>query len=160
MRCKLVVTVCAAALLLGGVGQADAQTVANTVAQPPQSQASGEVAPADARAVRAVIEAQLKAFAKDDAQAAFSHAAPGIRAQFASAEHFVAMVRGAYPMVYRNSSVAFLKPRRVDAELVQAVQIDDTHGGQWVATYVLQRQADRRWRIAACQVEQRSSLST
>ena len=156
MRRVLVVAGCFAVMLDGIVGPARAQTPQ----APPHAQVSANVAAADAKAVRAVIEAQLKAFASDDAQRAFSYAAPGIRAQFASAEHFVAMVRGAYPMVYRHSGVAFLKPVLVDGDLVQAVQLDDTAGGQWVATYVLLRQPDKSWRIGGCRVEQRTGLST
>ena len=48
----------------------------------------------------------------------------------------------------------------VDGDLVQAVQLDDTAGGQWVATYVLLRQPDKSWRIGGCRVEQRTGLST
>jgi hypothetical protein len=47
----------------------------------------------DAAAVRETIEAQLDAFQRDDAQRAFSLAAPGIRAQFGTAENFMQMVR-------------------------------------------------------------------
>ena len=156
MRRLLVVAGCVAAMCGGAVGPVGAQPAQ----QPPQARLSAAVAAADAKAVRLVIESQLKAFAADDAQRAFSYAAPGIRAQFASAEHFVAMVRGAYPMVYRHSGVAFLKPVLVDGGLVQAVQLDDTDGGQWVATYVLLRQSDKSWRIGGCRVEHRTGLST
>ena len=152
----LVVAGCFAVMLGSEIGQAQAQTAQ----PPPQARVSAAVAAADAKAARAVIESQLKAFAADDAQRAFSYAAPGIRAQFASAEHFVAMVRGAYPMVYRHSGVAFLKPVLVDGDLVQAVQLDDTDGGHWVATYVLLRQPDKSWRIGGCRVEHHTGLST
>jgi len=50
------------------------------------------VSPADAQAVRAVIEAQLDAFRRDDAARAFSLATPGIRGTFGTAENFLAMV--------------------------------------------------------------------
>ena len=68
------------------------------------------LAGADARKVRAVVQAQLDAFAHDDAARAFSYAAPNIRAMFGSAERFRARVRHAYPVVYRPASVAFLVP--------------------------------------------------
>ena len=54
------------------------------------------------------IEAQLAAFAADDADKAFSYAAPGIRALFITAERFLSMVREGYPVVYRPASVTFL----------------------------------------------------
>src|SRR6266568_3695810 len=54
--------------------------------------AQDAVPPEDARAVRAVIEAQLDAFRRDDAARAFSLATPGIRATFGDAETFMEMV--------------------------------------------------------------------
>ena len=59
-------------------------------------------------AMRAVIEAQLAAFAADDAARAFSYAAPGIREVFGTPDRFLAMVRSGYPVVYRPASVTFL----------------------------------------------------
>ena len=50
------------------------------------------VAPADAAAVRKVIEAQLDAFRKDDAERAFSYATEGIRLTFLTAQNFMEMV--------------------------------------------------------------------
>ncbi len=55
--------------------------------------AQDAVPPEEARAVRAVIEAQLDAFRRDDAARAFSLATPGIRATFGDAETFMNMVR-------------------------------------------------------------------
>ena len=52
--------------------------------------------------MRAVIEAQLDAFRKDDAARAFSLATPGIREAFGSLENFMNMVRSAYAVVYRR----------------------------------------------------------
>jgi len=61
--------------------------------------AANDVAPADAKAVRVLIEAQLAAFASDDANKAYSYAAPGIQTMFGSADRFLAMVRESYPGV-------------------------------------------------------------
>src|SRR5436309_410635 len=71
------------------------------------------VSPAEAKAVRTVVQAQLKALAVDDAKAAFGFASPKIREMFGSADDFIEMVRRGYPVVYRPASVAFLKPERV-----------------------------------------------
>ena len=70
--------------------------------------AADVLARADARQVRAIVEAQLDAFARDDAVRAFSYAAPSIRSMFGDAERFMEMVRRSYPLVYRPASVAFL----------------------------------------------------
>ena len=68
------------------------------------------VAAADARAARSVVAAQLDAFANDDAQRAFSYAAPAIRTMFGTPERFLAMVRAGYPVVYRAAGATFLVP--------------------------------------------------
>lgn len=113
---------------------------------------AAEVTSDDARSVRAVIQAQLAAFAADDAQRAFSYAAPKLRDMFGSADNFVAMVRSRYPVVYRPASVAFLKPERVEGSLTQGVHMTDADGVLWLALYRLERQRDKSWRISACQI--------
>jgi len=116
--------------------------------------AVADVPAADAKAARAVIEAQLAAFAVDDARRAFSYAAPALRRQFGSPENFIEMVRVGYPVVYRHASVAFLKPQWLGRELVQGVHLIDEDGTLWLALYRLQRQKDKQWRISGCQLVQ------
>ena len=62
----------------------------------------------EAQQVQAVILAQLKAFADDDAEAAFETATPEVRKSIGQAGLFLAMVRGNYPMVYRPAAYGFL----------------------------------------------------
>jgi len=115
----------------------------------PSAQAS-EVPRGDAKAVRQVIEAQLAAFAEDDAEKAFSFAAPSIRESFGTAEKFMAMVRRGYPVVYRPTSVRFLDPVLHGDTLMQRVRMTDDLGAAWMVVYSLERQDDRSWRITAC----------
>ena len=103
--------------------------------------------------VRQVIQAQLAAFAVDDAVKAFSYAAPNVRKSAASAEQFMAMVRGHYGVVYRPASVAFMQPERDGEMVVQAVQMSDAEGVAWLALYTLQRQKNKQWRITGCFVQ-------
>ncbi len=107
----------------------------------------------DAQTVRTVIQAQLDAFAADDADKAFSYAAPNVRRSVASAEMFLAIVRGQYAMVYRPSSVAFMQPERDGELVVQPVQMSDAEGVAWLAVYTLQRQKNKQWRITGCFVK-------
>jgi hypothetical protein len=111
------------------------------------------VSEADSRAARTIVNAQLEAFAKDDAKRAFSYAAPSIRAMFGTPERFLAMVRTGYPVVYRAAGVTFLIPLQVDGDLVQGVHLTDGAGALWLATYRLERQPDGTWRIAGCGVQ-------
>jgi len=112
--------------------------------------AADEVSPADTKAVRSLIEAQLAAFASDDANRAFSFAAPAIQTMFANPDRFLAMVRESYPVVYRPASVSFLQPEWIDGKLIQRVQMADAAGAPWLVVYEVERQADRSWRIAGC----------
>ncbi len=100
----------------------------------------------DAKAIEAVIRAQLAAFAKDDAGKAFSYASPEIRQMFRTPENFLAMVRTGYPVVYRPAAVdfprAFGRRRRGDPALVRMA---DAEGTQWIAIYLMQRQRDGTW---------------
>jgi hypothetical protein len=114
--------------------------------------AQDAVPPADARAVRATIEAQLDAFRRDDAARAFSLATPGIRATFGDAQTFMHMVRQSYAVVYRPSSVAFEAPLMISGELVQPVRLTDAAGRIWLALYPMQRQSDGRWLTNGCEL--------
>jgi Domain of unknown function (DUF4864) len=121
----------------------------------PVAAGSAPLAEPDARAVRQVIEAQLDAFAADDAERAFSYASPAIRAQFGDANTFIGMVRGGYPMVLRPTAVSFFQARTVDGAdmtVSQPVHLRDREGRLWLAAYVLEQQAGGGWRINVCVV--------
>ena len=118
------------------------------------------VAAEDAKAVRAVVEAQLAAFAADDARRAFSYAAPSIREMFKTPDRFMEMVRRGYPVVYRAASVVFFNPQRIQGLLIQGVQLTDADGSLWLATYRLERQPDKSWRINGCDVQPSSGKMT
>jgi hypothetical protein len=106
-----------------------------------------------AQAVKSTIQAQLAAFEKDDGDLAFSYAAPNIRALFQTPQNFMAMVQGAYPVVYRPSKLLFLAASVMDLAVVQPVKMWDQNDRSWIATYKLERQADGRWLIDACVLE-------
>lgn len=108
--------------------------------------------PVEEKSIRATVEGQLAAFAKDDATKAFSFAAPNVRKAVGTAASFMSMVRSDYPVVYRPASVAFLKPEGKDGDAVQRVQMVDANGDAWLAVYSLQRQKDKAWRITGCAV--------
>jgi len=131
--CHLLAAFAAAVLLCGAV-QAD------------------PLAPADEKGVRAAVEGQLAAFARDDAAKAFSFAAPNVRKTLGTPQAFMAMVRRDYPVVYRPASVAFLKPDGKDDQAVQRVQMADSSGASWLAVYSLERQGNKAWRITGCVV--------
>ena len=115
--------------------------------------AAAELPEAQAKAVRAVVEAQLDALANDDAERAFSYAAPSIHKMFGNAPTFMAMVLGQYGMLVKPESVLFLLPESVRGDVIQAVLLRDGMGRLWRATYRLEQGADEGWRINGCVVE-------
>ncbi|MES2686910.1 MAG: DUF4864 domain-containing protein [Pseudomonadota bacterium] len=112
---------------------------------------AASLSPADEKNVRATVQGQLAAFAADDADKAFSYAAPNVREALGTAAGFMAMVRNAYPVVYRPASVAFLKPESKDGQVIQRVQMLDASGDAWLAIYSLQREGNS-WLITGCVV--------
>ena len=108
--------------------------------------------PAEEISIRAVVEGQLAALAKDDAVKAFSFAAPNVRQSVGTAPRFLALVRSSYPALYRPVSVAFLKPEAHHGQALQRVQVTDASGNAWLAAYSVQRQKDNTWRITGCSV--------
>jgi len=120
--------------------------------QQPMLAPSQKIPVAEAQKVRAVIEAQLAAFAVDDAASALSYAFPDIRQRYPRPENFLAMVKRSYPVVYRPKSVGFLEPELADDEVFQAVEMSDDNGVLWIAIYRMGRMQDGNWRIMGCRV--------
>lgn len=126
-----------------------------------QVKARAEVMSApEAQQVRAVILAQLKAFADDDAEAAFETATPEVRKSIGEAGLFLAMVRGKYPMVYRPAGFGFLPPELEKNQVMQIVTLRDADDKTWLALFQLERQPDRSWRISGCIVAENDWRST
>ena len=118
------------------------------------------VSAGDRRAVRAVVEAQLKALAADDSAQAFAYASPAIQKQFRDAVAFMNMVRRAYPMVIRPAATSFFVPEAGEGVILQRIQFRDRAGNLWHALYELQRQPDKSWRINGCVVAPDDDTST
>jgi hypothetical protein len=103
----------------------------------------------DVAAAQNVIRSQVEAFGRDDAEAAYSHAAPAIREVFPQ-DVFMAMVRGSYAPVYRHRSFEFGEARIEGGSIAQRVRIVDAEGVPWEALYTLEQQADGSLKITGC----------
>ena len=121
---------------------------------------AGPVSQDQAEKVRKVIVAQLAAFAGDDAEGAFQTATPAVREAIGNSWRFLAMVRGAYPMVYDPASVSFLKPEEEGGTVLQLVEITDNDAKSWLALFALEQQPDSSWRISGCVVTENRWTST
>ncbi|WP_419728607.1 DUF4864 domain-containing protein [Lichenicola sp.] len=111
------------------------------------------VASADPTAIRGAIDGQIQAFRSNDAPAAFSYASPGIKAHFPDATQFLAMVRAAYPAVFRPRSYRFAG-LEADPDhpriLVQKVEFFGPDGDASQALYAMEHEPDGRWLIDGC----------
>lgn len=114
---------------------------------------------ADTAAIRAAVAAQLEAFKRDDAGAAYSFAAPNVKAIFQTPEIFMQMVQLGYEPVYRSRSHIFGGLEEVGGALTQRVFITDAAGEGWLALYTVARQPDGSWKITGCSLARRPSES-
>ncbi len=108
------------------------------------------VGEADKVAIRKVIEEQLGAFRRDDAEAAFAQASPNIQAMFQTPDRFMSMVRGGYQPVYRPRQVEFRDIIDIDGTPTQKVFIIGPDGAPFMALYPMEQQADGTWKISGC----------
>jgi len=104
----------------------------------------------DIAAAQTIIRAQEEAFNRDDAAAAYSYAAPGIRERFPLADAFLGMVRNSYAPVYRHKSFEFGEARASEGKIAQQVHIVDSEGLPWEALYTLELQDDGSLKISGC----------
>jgi hypothetical protein len=104
----------------------------------------------DVSAAQSVIRAQEQAFGRDDAAAAYSHAAPEIKQLFPQPEIFLQMVQQAYPPVHRHKSFEFGEARAAGGRIAQRVHIVDDNGEAWEAMYTLEQQSDGSLKITGC----------
>jgi hypothetical protein len=99
---------------------------------------------------RSVIQSQEEAFGRDDAEAAYTIAAPAIKSWYRNPDVFMSMVRNGYAPVYRHRSFEFGEAMISEGKIVQQVHIVDADGVAWEALYTLEPQSDGSLKISAC----------
>lgn len=137
-----------ALIFLVSVGPAAAQAPAQDVRE------------GDRASIRTVIGDQIAAFRRDDAVAAYAFASPNIQRQFGTPDIFLEMVRRGYAPVYRPQSLAFGDLVRIDASLIQLVEIVGPDGASVIAAYEMEQQGDGTWRINGCALLQMDRRQT
>jgi Domain of unknown function (DUF4864) len=107
--------------------------------------------PEQSQAMQQVVEGQLSALAADDGNKAYSFAAPLVQRVFPTVDVFMAMVKGGYRPVYRNSEHHFgvVAPDTLGRPAVHVV-LTAEDGKHWEAVYSMEQQADGSWKIAGC----------
>ncbi len=99
---------------------------------------------------QSIIQQQEQAFAKDDAEKAYSFAAPNVQMMMRSAEGFMSMVKQGYAPVFRHRSFEFGESQGEGDIFVQKVRIIDDKGKPWDALYTLKQLEEGVWRITGC----------
>ncbi|NNE85579.1 MAG: DUF4864 domain-containing protein [Alphaproteobacteria bacterium] len=149
-------------IVLGGLIISASPVATQVVAQSTETDPAANVARAEA--FRAVIDAQIAAFARDDGAAAFAFAAPSIQRLFATPDRFMDMVRASFQPVYRPSTVTYDAPIRVPTQngngksgenggattsaFAQPVRVTGPDGKPVLAMYHMEQPPDGSWRIA------------
>lgn len=111
-----------------------------------------KVPKADIPKIESVVRAQLKAFAENDSERAFSFATPAVKTRFGHAAVFMNMVREGYAVLIKPASATFLEPAVIAGETIQPVRLVTLEGETWVALYQMERQKDGNWKIAGCDI--------
>ena len=132
-----------------------ALVVCVSLSAPPVHAEPADITPAgleaeDVAEIRNIILGQLSAFREDDAEKAFSYAAPQIRQIFKTPEIFLYMVRKSYQAVYRPKSFEFRPIKRIDENIVQPLAVVGPSGISETALYIMEEQQDGSWKIGAC----------
>jgi Domain of unknown function (DUF4864) len=108
------------------------------------------LAVAEWNAIRKVISDQRTALKAGDAEKAFRHAAPGIRAQFGTPENFLSMVRASYDALLTARYAEFLEGAVIEGKVIQPLRLIAPDNTVQVALYTMEKQRDGRWKIAGC----------
>ncbi|MGB3612471.1 MAG: DUF4864 domain-containing protein [Elainellaceae cyanobacterium] len=119
-----------------------------------------EITSTDRTAIRSVIEQQIQAFRKNDPDAAFRFASPGIRQQFEAPQTFIEMVQASYDPLYRSRSVMFEDVGTVEGQLAQQVIVMGADGALYRAYYLMQRQPNGDWCINGCYLTRMKELKS
>lgn len=101
-------------------------------------------------AVRDMIDGQLRAFESSDAQGAWKHVSPGLKAQFGTPERFWEMVKQGYQPVIAPRSVQYGEFGIYDGAPAQWLELRARDGNTYPALYLLEQQPDGSWRTNGC----------
>ncbi len=124
-----------------------------------RARAADQISAADRAAIDQVITAQIEAFRHDDGDTAFGLAAPNIRRKFGDGAHFMAVVREAYPPVFRPQAFTFGAVASDGGAITQKVEIIGPDGRAALAVYDMEREPDGQWRIAGCSLTKSEQMA-
>ena len=100
---------------------------------------------------QSIIESQIQAFLDENAELAYSYAAPLIKMKFNSPQEFMYMVRNYYEPVYNPKQFQFLAAKYFEGAIFHQLQVISQNNESFLATYSL-IQDEGKWKISGCAV--------
>src|SRR5438067_11110737 len=95
--------------------------------------AQAAVTAEDLAEIRAVINRQIEAFRRDDAESAFALVSPAVQQTYGTPSRFLDVMRTSYHPVYRRAAVVFLEPVMFGSAALQPVQPTHRSRAVWPA---------------------------
>jgi hypothetical protein len=100
---------------------------------------------------QSIIESQIQAFLDENAELAYSYAAPLIKMKFNNPQEFMYMVKNYYEPVYNPKQFQFIDAKYFEGAIFHQLQVISQKNESFLATYSL-IQADGKWKISGCAV--------
>lgn len=122
-------------IVAGFIGLLALLMMATVGAQAEQADTQPTVPAETIETMQSVIRGQIDAFQANDAETAFSYAAPGIQQRFANPARFVAMVRQSYSTVFEHQSFSFIDEALTPDGPAQRVEFVSEDGQVWGGIY-------------------------
>jgi hypothetical protein len=101
---------------------------------------------------RAVVEGQLAAFQRGDAEAAYAAASPVVKESVPNANSYMEIIKARYAAFFHQREVEFGTLAILGDEAAQGLLVVDDQDGVWVVVYILTRQSDGKWAVDNCQI--------
>ena len=98
-----------------------------------------------------IIESQIQAFLDENAELAYSYAAPLIKMKFNNPLEFMSMVKNYYEPVYNPKQFYFIDARYFEGAIYHQLQVVSQQDESFLATYSL-IQDEGEWKISGCAV--------
>ena len=98
-----------------------------------------------------IIESQIQAFLDENAELAYSYAAPLIKMKFNNPLEFMSMVKNYYEPVYNPKQFYFIDARYFEGAIYHQLQVISQQDESFLATYSL-IQDEGQWKISGCAV--------
>ena len=100
---------------------------------------------------QSIIESQIQAFLDENAELAYSYAAPLIKMKFNSPQEFMYIVKNYYEPVYNPKQFQFIDAKYFEGAIFHQLQVISQKNESFLATYSL-IQDEGKWKISGCAV--------